>query len=79
MLILGFFRSCAPFLAVGPIPPFTHTRRRQPIAEDDDEVMKDDADIENSDGGLVLLENTSNGERGTVLVTLRKVAPYTQW
>jgi 25S rRNA (uracil2634-N3)-methyltransferase len=79
MLILGFLRSCAPFLAAGPIPPFTHTRRRQQIPEGYDEVMEDDADIEDSDGGLVQLENASTGERGTVLVTLRNVAPYTQW
>jgi hypothetical protein len=41
--------------------------------------MEDDAADEEGDGGLDQSQNTSAGKRGTVLVTLRNVAPYTQW
>jgi len=78
MIILGFLRSCTPFLTVGPIPSATQTRKRKHTSEDDDDPMEDHAD-EEGDGNLGELRNKGTGERGTVLVTLRNVAPYTQW
>ena len=77
MVILGFLRSCMPFLAVGPIPSATQTRRRKQTLEDDDDVMEDHAGEE--EGNLDELQNTGTRERGTILITLRNVAPYTQW
>jgi 25S rRNA (uracil2634-N3)-methyltransferase len=70
MIILGFLRSCTPFLAVGPIPSVTQTLKRKQTSEDDDDAMEDH---EEKDGNL------GTSERGTVLITLRNVVPYTQW
>ena len=57
------------------MPSFAPTCKRKRIPEDGDEVIEDEAD----EGGLDQSENTSTGQRGTVLVTLRNVAPYTEW
>jgi 25S rRNA (uracil2634-N3)-methyltransferase len=57
------------------MPSFAPTCKRKRIPEEDDEVMEDEAD----EGGLDQSENTNTGQRGTVLVTLRNVAPYTEW
>lgn len=77
MLLLGFLRSSAPFLAVGPIPSVGTTHTRGGKKKDDGGIVEDDAD---DDGGLEILPNNiRGGKRGTILVTLRNVVPYTQW
>jgi len=79
MLILGFLCSSAPFLAVGPIPSFSTTRKKKQKSEDDDDVL-DDADEDDDDDGFGQLpRNINTGKRGTLLVTLRNVVPYTKW
>ena len=74
MLILGFLRSSAPFLAVGPIPPVTARSKRKQQSEDDN-----DADEVDDDGLGQLPINSNTGKRGTLLITLRNVVPYTKW
>ena len=75
ILILGFLRSIKPFLATGSIPQFNTTRKRKLNIDDDDE---EDGMTEGLDHGS---GNGNGGERrrGTILITLRNVAPYTQW
>jgi 25S rRNA (uracil2634-N3)-methyltransferase len=76
MLILGFLRSAAPFLAVGPLQSFTPTHKRKQI--DDDDTMENGED-EVDEGNPDQLQNNNTSRRGTVLLTLRNVVPYTQW
>lgn len=74
MLLLGFLRSSVPFLTVGPIPSILGRKRKQKLAEEDEEAEADnDSDVEE------VPTRTSSGKRGTILVTLRNVVPYTQW
>ncbi|RDB29333.1 25S rRNA (uridine-N(3))-methyltransferase [Hypsizygus marmoreus] len=82
MLILGFLRSAAKVLSLGPVPSFTNSRKKK---------KNDDDDEEEADMPVVQEENADDGEyeffvpeetvktRGTVLVTLRNVTPYTLW
>lgn len=75
VLILGFLRSSVNYLAVGSIPYLQGTKRkRKTHYEDEDE---DDAEQEEE----MDADRTQDvaGKRGTVLITLRNVAPYTQW
>ncbi|KAI0050617.1 hypothetical protein FA95DRAFT_1676641 [Auriscalpium vulgare] len=69
VLILGFLRSAERFLAVGPVPQ-VHARRRKKPSEDDDED-REMSETE-QDGG-------DTRSRGTILITLRNVPPYTEW
>lgn len=81
-LLLGFFQSAAPFLSQGSIPTFAARRRRikaddsESEAErktEDENMSEDEQDISE-----VLPTKTSHS-RGTVLITLRNVHPYTEW
>ena len=69
VLILGFFRSAAKMLQVGQPPCLTGSSKRKSRKDDDD----DDGD--SGDEGKDQLLAT----RGTVLITLRNVVPYTLW
>ena len=73
-LILGFLRSVKPFLAMGSIPQFNYARKRKPNPDDDDDDEEEEEDGHDSGN-----RNGEEGRRGTVLITLRNVAPYTQW
>jgi len=67
-VIMGFLRSVAPFLSVGAVPNVNLPRQRKPKDEDEEEDTKsDDA------------EGRPKPQRGTVLITLRNVVPYTLW
>ncbi|KAL0066622.1 hypothetical protein AAF712_006426 [Marasmius tenuissimus] len=73
LLILSFLRSAAKVLKDGPIPdvtPSTGKKRKRKDDEDEDEEESEEEDIR---------ELSSAGSRGTVLITLRNVAPYTLW
>jgi 25S rRNA (uracil2634-N3)-methyltransferase len=59
-------------LQSGSTPSFTSTRRKKVGSDDENE---DDA-IGNEDGNDVLSQTET---RGTVLITLRNVSPYTEW
>jgi len=69
MLILGFLRSSAPFLVVGSIPSVSTCKEPRHRDEDNEDGVDQ---LHNN-------ENTGTNKRGTVLLTLRNVVPYTQW
>jgi 25S rRNA (uracil2634-N3)-methyltransferase len=74
MLILGFLRSVAGCLAEGTIPTSNLSRKLNRSADDDDDDnANEDEDIDASS------PSTVQGARGTVVITLRNVPPYTNW
>ncbi|KAF8215780.1 hypothetical protein K438DRAFT_1560423 [Mycena galopus ATCC 62051] len=79
LLILGFLRSATSFLTSGPVPEIFVSRKRKRPDDDDDDAEDD----ENMDEEHANLENdnivTAAACRGTILITLRNVVPYTQW
>ncbi|KAL4067314.1 hypothetical protein V8B97DRAFT_1873933 [Scleroderma yunnanense] len=71
-LILDFLRSASHCLSLGPIP-LVHQKRPRKVPDDDDEDMN----VEDPED---LLPSTAVGSgRGTILITLRNVPPYTTW
>jgi hypothetical protein len=67
ILILGFLRSAARYLVRGPTPQLQPSRKRKRPSSDDEWTDGDD-------------EETIDGRaRGTILITLRNVPPYTEW
>ena len=73
LLLLGFLRSAATLLVSGPIPVVHKARKRKRNPEDGSD--DDEADLEDNSQDI----NTARSARGTVLVTLRNVPPYTLW
>jgi 25S rRNA (uracil2634-N3)-methyltransferase len=73
-LILGFFRSAAHFLVRGPVPKLTPSRKRKRKGGNFRDREDCDSDYESLDSSVEQLPS-----RGTILVTLRNVPPYTQW
>lgn len=71
MLLLGFLRSAAKVLRRGSVPTFQRSRKRK--AADDSEAEEDENDAQDIEG------STNSARRGTVLITLRNVPPYTLW
>jgi len=69
VLILGFLRSAAKFLACGPVPQLQPSRKRKRSSSDDED---NDEDIDQTD-------QAAGRARGTILITLRNVSPYTEW
>jgi hypothetical protein len=83
ILILGFLGSAANLLTLGPVPSFTSAKKKKKADDDDDD---DDEDI--ADKGAPADPHEENGSivprdtvrtRGTILITLRNVPPYTLW
>jgi 25S rRNA (uracil2634-N3)-methyltransferase len=94
LLILGFLRSVATFLKLGPVPIIHAKRKRKRTAENDteeDESEVNDEEDPSLDGSSMELEDELDEEvkprtglntgecRGSVLITLRNVSPYTEW
>ncbi|KAJ7651562.1 hypothetical protein DFH06DRAFT_996076 [Mycena polygramma] len=76
LLILGFLRSAAGFLVNGSVPEIFNAKKRKRTDDDEEEDDQDrdnDMDLE----GENIFQPTSC--RGTILITLRNVVPYTQW
>ncbi|TFY67975.1 hypothetical protein EVG20_g3739 [Dentipellis fragilis] len=71
VLILGFLRSAAGYLETGSVPDTAPSRKKKRKVEDEDE------DERKSDVEDFSAENMAT--RGTILITLRNVVPYTQW
>jgi 25S rRNA (uracil2634-N3)-methyltransferase len=73
VLILGFLRSAARFLVRGPMPRLqaSHKRKHPSDDDDDDDGCKDNDDNEAGGAG--------GRTRGTILMTLRNVLPYSEW
>ncbi|PCH34086.1 hypothetical protein WOLCODRAFT_135495 [Wolfiporia cocos MD-104 SS10] len=75
VLILGFLRSAAGFLATGPVPVVMRPRKRkQSDDEDEEDAAEGDSGEEGDNDGLGIAK-----ARGTILITLRNVTPYTLW
>ncbi|OCH88746.1 hypothetical protein OBBRIDRAFT_64695 [Obba rivulosa] len=72
VLILGFLRSAANVLATGPMPSIHTSRKRKRDPDDEDEDMDGASDDDTP-------ATSSVKSRGTVLITLRNVPPYTFW
>jgi Domain of unknown function (DUF2431) len=73
VLILGFLRSAARFLVRGPVPQLQPSRKRKrPLNEDEDDQGYTDEDYDH-------VASTDGRARGTILITLRNVPPYTAW
>jgi len=72
LLLLGFLRSSANLLTRG-AKPVAHTKRRKLRIEPDDLESSDEEEEEN------IIAEKQRGTRGTILVTLRNVKPYTEW
>ncbi|KAJ3927348.1 MAG: hypothetical protein NXY57DRAFT_1025841 [Lentinula lateritia] len=70
-LILGFLHSAAKFLKQGPVPSVAGRKKQKASDVDEDEGEETDNDTRDS------LESGSC--RGTILITLRNVPPYTLW
>ncbi|KZT72972.1 hypothetical protein DAEQUDRAFT_663651 [Daedalea quercina L-15889] len=75
VLILGFLRSAAPLLATGPIPTVMKRRNRRADPDDDDDDVPENAEEEAVGDG----SSPTVGSRGSILITLRNVPPYTLW
>lgn len=77
MLILGFLRSAANVLNLGPVPSFTPPKKiKKSNDDDDDDYIVDPAELHEEDNTSAPVETAT---RGTVLITLRNVTPYTLW
>lgn len=85
VLILGFLRSAAKVLSLGPVPSFTSSKRKKKRSEDDDEeedaALQVEVEENMADDGKYefIVPDEVIQTRGTVLITLRNVAPYTLW
>ncbi|KAG6336230.1 hypothetical protein ID866_2849 [Astraeus odoratus] len=79
-LILDFLR-CAPHcLMQGPVPLVCRKRpRKNQDDDDDDDYGMAAADISDSDIDTSIPSTATSSGRGTVLITLRNVPPYTAW
>ncbi|KAH6916712.1 hypothetical protein BKA70DRAFT_1137954 [Coprinopsis sp. MPI-PUGE-AT-0042] len=77
LLILGFLECAAKVLAKGPVPTIGAPKKKKRKTEDDDELEEEEEeDVEMDD---IDLSSQKSQCRGTVLVTLRNVVPYTTW
>ncbi|KAF5352843.1 hypothetical protein D9756_006104 [Leucocoprinus leucothites] len=74
ILILDFLRSASRFLNNGPVPSVHKHKKRIRTEEEEEE----DVDINDADGSSTSA-NPSIATRGTILLTLRHVPPYTLW
>ncbi|KAF8079115.1 hypothetical protein FPV67DRAFT_96949 [Lyophyllum atratum] len=82
VLILAFLRSASKVLSLGPIPSFT-TPKKPKKGEDDEEEEKEEeamlVELEEDGGYEFIVPEEVVETRGTVLITLRNVVPYTLW
>jgi len=84
-LLLAFLRSIAPFLTQGPVPVF-NIRKKKSADDDDDEeddgkesVVQNGIEEDDDDRDITIPQYQKSSSRGTVLITLRNVHPYTEW
>jgi 25S rRNA (uracil2634-N3)-methyltransferase len=77
---LDFLRSAANVLKHGHVPSFSTSKKKKKLDDDDDDSEDEEKEI--ATGGTDLEDSVvdeSITTRGTVLITLRNVVPYTQW
>lgn len=72
MLILGFLRSVSALLQKGVVPRLMTKKNMKVNEDEDDEEAKPRK-------GPIEEPATYQVARGTVIITLRNVAPYTLW
>ncbi|KIK81882.1 hypothetical protein PAXRUDRAFT_832551 [Paxillus rubicundulus Ve08.2h10] len=77
-LILDFLRSVPHCITLGPMPTIHPSRKRRKQDDDDDELDATGSDMETSSIFAATNGGVSSG-RGTVLITLRNVSPYSAW
>ena len=79
-MIIGFLRSAACFLSLGPVPSVfaSSKRRRGSSKEEENDGTDNDDTVEKVTPGIGSFDEESS-TRGTVLITLRNVPPYTLW
>ncbi|KAJ3482957.1 hypothetical protein NLI96_g6632 [Meripilus lineatus] len=70
VLLLGFLQSASNLLNLGPKPNATRSKKKKARGSDDE----DDSGTDNGEG----MSQTASS-RGTILITLRNVPPYTLW
>ncbi|KIJ22195.1 hypothetical protein PAXINDRAFT_58713, partial [Paxillus involutus ATCC 200175] len=75
-LILDFLRSVPHCITLGPMPMIHPSRKRRKPDDDEDE---DELDATGSDMETSSVSAATSSGRGTVLITLRNVSPYTTW
>ena len=73
ILILDFLRSASGFLKSGPVPLIHQKKRKNDEGDEEDDIVSDDS------GGPSYSANSQIAVRGTILITLRNVSPYTLW
>lgn len=69
---------------MGPVPSFSPTKKKKKVDDDDDD--DDDAvvgqvappNLQEAENGFIT-PNEAVQTRGTILITLRNVPPYTLW
>lgn len=71
VLLLEFLRSVAGFLSDGPIPLVAPKRRKKDTGSEDEREEDSPTDVEEAAASV--------SPRGSVLVMLRNVPPYTLW
>ncbi|PPQ99521.1 hypothetical protein CVT24_005311 [Panaeolus cyanescens] len=81
VLILGFLRSAAKMLVRGPVPDYMSSKKKKKKGGEDasDEGESDMCDQEDMDDEDMSPKTTQKPTRGTILITLRNVVPYTHW
>lgn len=86
-MLVGFLRSASSLLALGPVPAIAASRKKKKHDNDDDDS---EPEAERQDDSLVLVDDDDEYQfftpqeerkrsRGTILITLRNVPPYTAW
>lgn len=78
LLVLAFLRSAASVLATGPIPTIFKPRKRKGD-EDEDESDDDNSAQQELEDEDEFMSNAVEKTRGSILITLRNVSPYTLW
>ncbi|KAF9225326.1 hypothetical protein BS17DRAFT_778443 [Gyrodon lividus] len=73
-LVLDFLRSAPHCLTPGPMPAIHLGRKHKKRVDGND-----DGDATDSDMEMLPISAATNSGRGTVLITLRNVSPYTAW
>ncbi|ESK96257.1 conserved eukaryotic protein [Moniliophthora roreri MCA 2997] len=81
LLILSFLRSAAKVLKEGPVPDVMASsgKKRKRTDDDDDDDDDDNNNEEEAMENEGVIQRSPSGCRGTVLITLRNVPPYTLW
>ena len=72
LMLLGFLRSVPHVLKTGPVP-MVQSRRKPKASEHDSDGMEEDSASEAE------TESHMRDSRGSILITLRNVSPYTLW